>query len=61
VDHLPSSISPFLQQVHRWYKEEEGLSIEQIADMIITILSDGICRNREGQWIGARSFKPSGC
>ena len=35
--------------VYRWFKEEKGLSIEQIADMIITILSDGIFLPRSRQ------------
>jgi len=52
VDHLPIinfTIFATMNWVYRWYKEEEDLSIEQIADMIITILSDGIFlpRNRQ--------------
>jgi AcrR family transcriptional regulator len=52
VDHLPIinfTIFATMNWVYRWYKEEEGLSIEQIADMIITILSDGIFLPRRRQ------------
>lgn len=45
IDHLPTInfvIFGAINWVYRWFKENESMSLEEIADMIITILFNGI-------------------
>ncbi len=52
IDYLPVinfTLFATMNWVYRWFRKEEDLSIEQIADMIISILSDGIFLPRSKQ------------
>lgn len=60
INHLPTinfAMFATMNWVYRWYKEDELLSIEEIADHIITILFDGILLSHRETKRGGASGK----
>ena len=58
INHLPTInfvIFAMMNWVYRWYKKDQPLPIEEIADMIITILFNGFLLTREDMRGGADS------